>query len=66
MNDNNNVTTFRRPSPRTLTKTSRDNLIERAYTELTTALVMERARRGQLDPGIVAALLMGVGLEPPQ
>jgi hypothetical protein len=33
-----------------------------AFGDLTAALVMERHRRGELDPAIVAALLAGVGL----
>jgi hypothetical protein len=36
------------------------------FDELTFALVMERHRRGDLDPAILAALLAGVGLELPQ
>jgi hypothetical protein len=31
---------------------------------LTHALVMDRARKGTLDPAVVEALLIGVGVEP--
>ena len=34
-----------------------------AFNELTAALVMERHRRGELEPGVVEALLAGIGLE---
>ena len=37
-----------------------------AFDELTSALILERARRGELDPAVVAALLAGVGLEGPK
>ena len=36
------------------------------FDKLTAALVMERHRRGELDPAVLAALLAGVGLELPQ
>jgi hypothetical protein len=32
-----------------------------AFDDLTVALIMERHRRGELDPAIVAALLQGCG-----
>jgi len=34
------------------------------FAKLTAQLVMVQARAGTLDPGIVAALLAAVGLEP--
>ena len=34
-----------------------------AWESLTTQIVMEQARNGTLDPEIVAALLLAVGLE---
>jgi hypothetical protein len=36
------------------------------FDELTAVLVMERHRRGELDPAILAALLASIGLEVPQ
>ena len=36
------------------------------FDRLTAALVMERHRRGELDPEVLAALLAGVGLELPR
>jgi len=40
-------------------------LEDRGFDHLTALLVLEKHRRGELDPGIVAALLAGVGLEVP-
>jgi hypothetical protein len=37
-----------------------------AFDELTAALIMERHRRGELDPAVLAALLAGIGLKVPQ
>lgn len=36
------------------------------FDQLTAVLIMERHRRGELDPAIVEALLAGVGLEVPR
>jgi hypothetical protein len=36
------------------------------FDELTAALVMERHRRGELEPALLAVLLAGVGLQVPR
>jgi hypothetical protein len=36
------------------------------FDRLTAVLIMKRLREGTLDPGVVEALLAGVGLELPQ
>lgn len=58
-----------------LTLTKRDNVIflhrpvtaadpARAFQALTYELVMQKHRSGTLPPGVVEALLLGVGIEP--
>jgi hypothetical protein len=37
-----------------------------AFDQLTAAVIMERHRRGELDPAVLVALLAGVGLQVPQ
>ena len=59
----NNVVVFRRPSRPVATIGHSD---PNAFGRLTAALVMERHRRGQLEPEILEALLAGVGLEVPR
>lgn len=45
---------------------SRRDTAAEAFDELTAALILDRHRRGELDPAIVAALLQGVGFKVPQ
>jgi hypothetical protein len=63
--NNNNVVPFRRLSRPIAIIGGRD-WSGAAFETLTGAIVMERHRRGELDPAIVAALLLGVGLEVPR
>ena len=44
--------------------TPKPESFQRAYQRLTHALVMDKARRGELDPAIVEALLIGAGVAP--
>ena len=53
-NNSSNVIPFRRPGV--------DPDPHQAWQHLTKSMVMEKHRRGELDPAIVEALLQGVGL----
>jgi hypothetical protein len=55
-NYSSNVIHFRRPGA--------DPDPRQAWRHLTKCLVMEKHRRGELDPAIVEYLLAGVGLNP--
>ena len=67
MKNSNNVMPFkprRRVAAHGINSPSSDT--GAAFDRLTAALVMDKHARGELDPGIVAALLAGVGLEVPR
>lgn len=59
----NNVVPFRR-RPVGITSPRSDTAA--AFDQLTAEIVMERHRRGELEPELLAALLAGVGLEAPK
>ena len=66
MATNNNVVTFpRRHAAARGINSPRSDTAD-AFKELTAVLVMDRARRGELEPEMVAAFLAGLGFQVPQ
>lgn len=61
----NNVVPFRQRPARGGINSARSDTAA-SFDQLTAAIVMERHRRGELEPELLAALLAGVGLGVPK